>query len=206
VKLCSKCGEQKPHTSFSTNGKAKDGLHSWCRDCVNAQRKEKRAKYSVAQRQWAEVNKEKLAAKDAARRLTPEYKLMKSASDKKYREQNAAAVKARKQEYYAERPELRRAEYQRNKQGYVARAYARLRKIKCLTPPDADKAKIIWFYEEAKRLTQATGVKHEVDHIIPVSKGGLHHQDNLQVLPWLENRAKGAKIMGNKTSKDKDAK
>lgn len=201
MKLCSKCGEQKPHDSFSTNAKAKDGLHSWCRNCVNAQRKENRAKYAIARRQWSAVNKEKLAAKDAARRLTPAYKMMKSASDKKYREQNAAAVKAKKQAYYATRPELRRAEYQRNKQGYVARAYARLRQIKCLTPLDADKAKLTWFYEEAKRLTLDTGTKHEVDHIIPVSKGGLHHQDNLQVLPWLENRIKGAKLVDMKMGK-----
>jgi len=201
VKACSKCGEQKPHSNFSTNAKAKDGLHSWCRSCVNAQRKEKYEKYAVARHKWNVANKEKLAAIAVARRLTPEYKLMKSASDKKYREQNAETVKARKQVYYAERPELRRAEYQRNKQGYVARAYARLRKIKCLTPPDADKVKLIWFYDEAKRLTLFTGVKHEVDHIIPVSKGGLHHQDNLQVLPWLENRAKGAKLADMKMNK-----
>jgi 5-methylcytosine-specific restriction endonuclease McrA len=83
----------------------------------------------------------------------------------------------------------------------VARAYARHHKIKCLTPPDADKAKLTWFYEEAKRLTQITGVKHEVDHIIPVSKGGLHHQNNLQILPWFENRVKGAKIMDMKGKK-----
>lgn len=201
MKKCSKCGEEKPHDSFSTNPKASDGLHSWCRNCVNAQRKAKRDQYAVAQSKWAFANKEKLAAKDARRRLTPEYKLMKSASDKKYREKNAASVKARKQAYYAERPELRRAEYQRNKQGYVARAYARLRQIKCLTPPDADKAKLIWFYEEAKRLTLFTGIKHEVDHIIPVSKGGLHHHNNLQVLPWMQNRAKGAKIMDMKGEK-----
>lgn len=201
MKQCSKCGEQKPHVSFSTNNKARDGLHSWCRSCVNAQRNQKREQYAVAQREWATANKEKLAASDAARRLTPEYKIMKSASDRKYRDQNLESLKVKKQAYYAARPELRRAEYQRNKQGYVARAYARLHKIKCLTPPDADKTKLIWFYEEAKRLTMSTGIKHEVDHIIPVSKGGLHHQDNLQVLPWLENRTKGAKIMDMKAKK-----
>ena len=31
----------------------------------------------------------------------------------------------------------------------------------------------------------------EVDHIVPISKGGLHHQDNLQYLPSLENKRKG---------------
>lgn len=36
---------------------------------------------------------------------------------------------------------------------------------------------------------------HEVDHIIPLSKGGLHHEDNLQYLTIEENRKKGNKII-----------
>jgi len=35
---------------------------------------------------------------------------------------------------------------------------------------------------------------YEVDHIIPISKGGLHSLSNLQYLPWLENRRKSNKV------------
>jgi len=35
----------------------------------------------------------------------------------------------------------------------------------------------------------------EVDHIIPVSKGGMTTEDNLQTLCWKCNRSKGAKIL-----------
>lgn len=34
----------------------------------------------------------------------------------------------------------------------------------------------------------------EIDHIIPVSKGGLTKEDNLQTLCWRCNRSKGAKV------------
>ena len=34
----------------------------------------------------------------------------------------------------------------------------------------------------------------EIDHIIPVSKGGLTTENNLQTLCWRCNRTKGAKI------------
>lgn len=34
----------------------------------------------------------------------------------------------------------------------------------------------------------------EIDHIIPVSKGGLTREDNLQTLCWKCNRHKGAKL------------
>lgn len=36
---------------------------------------------------------------------------------------------------------------------------------------------------------------YHVDHIIPISKGGLHHEDNLQYLTPHENRSKGDKII-----------
>lgn len=35
---------------------------------------------------------------------------------------------------------------------------------------------------------------HEVDHIFPLSKGGLHHEDNLQYLTKEDNRKKSNKI------------
>ena len=50
---------------------------------------------------------------------------------------------------------------------------------------------------ESLRLTEIyrhcpTG--SEVDHIIPISRGGKHHPDNLQYLTMKENRSKGNKI------------
>ncbi|HJB68761.1 MAG TPA: HNH endonuclease [Candidatus Fournierella excrementigallinarum] len=35
----------------------------------------------------------------------------------------------------------------------------------------------------------------EIDHIIPVSKGGRTEEDNLQTLCWKCNRSKGDKII-----------
>lgn len=37
-------------------------------------------------------------------------------------------------------------------------------------------------------------VKHRVDHIIPLSKGGLHHLDNLQILKAVDNLRKWCKL------------
>lgn len=51
----------------------------------------------------------------------------------------------------------------------------------------------VHFYAEAIRLTEETGIRHEVDHIIPICEGGMHRPENLQVLPWLENRKKGGR-------------
>lgn len=53
--------------------------------------------------------------------------------------------------------------------------------------------RILSIYKECARLTETTGVPHHVDHIHPISKGGLHHPDNLQILTATENMSKGAK-------------
>lgn len=57
----------------------------------------------------------------------------------------------------------------------------------------ADKKEILFFYELAQACTLATGVAHEVDHIVPLVSSvvcGLHCQANLQVLTKAENAAK----------------
>lgn len=195
MKTCTKCKLEKSFSFFTTNKKAKDGLHSWCKECVNTSRKSKREIYIERDREYRKNNIEKITAYQVARKLTDSYKKMKSESDSRYRSKKGEELKEKKRLYYADKQHLRRAEYQRNKQGYIARAYQRLRNIKCLTPQDADIKKIQSFYNEAKRLTLESGIKHEVDHIIPVSLGGLHHEDNLQILPWIENRKKGNKLL-----------
>jgi len=43
------------------------------------------------------------------------------------------------------------------------------------------------FYRERIRLEELTGVRHDVDHIVSLSSGGLHHQENLQVLTHRDN-------------------
>lgn len=58
-------------------------------------------------------------------------------------------------------------------------------------------------YEEARRLTQDTGIKHQVDHIFPINGktvSGLHVPGNLQILTQAENVAKSnryAELLGD---------
>jgi hypothetical protein len=61
----------------------------------------------------------------------------------------------------------------------------------------ADEAKIAEIYSEARRQTEATGVKHVVDHIIPIKHPlvcGLHVETNLRVITQYENGRKKNKF------------
>lgn len=50
-------------------------------------------------------------------------------------------------------------------------------------------------YKKCQNKTKTTGIPHHVDHIIPLSKGGKHHQDNLQIITARENLIKGSKLL-----------
>lgn len=56
--------------------------------------------------------------------------------------------------------------------------------------PWADGRTIRAMYAEARRLTRETGSPHHVDHVIPLQGefvSGLHVENNLQILPGVEN-------------------
>ena len=61
-------------------------------------------------------------------------------------------------------------------------------KLLAQTPPNADRAAMREFYA-------ACPEGYEVDHIIPISKGGLHTLENLQYLTITENRRKSNKLL-----------
>jgi len=65
---------------------------------------------------------------------------------------------------------------------------------KDIMPKDADVKKIQEIYIKCHHKTQDTGIVHEVDHIVPIAKGGVHHHKNLQILTREENRKKGNKL------------
>ena len=64
------------------------------------------------------------------------------------------------------------------------------------TPDNANLDVIESIYKMCRRRSQVEGIQYEVDHIKPLSKGGLHHEDNLQIITAHENRVKSAKLIG----------
>jgi hypothetical protein len=182
TKICTKCGEEKDILSFSTNGK--NGRHTSCKKCQaeNARRKRRE-------------NPEKIRKQEREQyKRNPK---IKKKSISKYYQKNKEKIKAKNKERYrknAEKIKAQNAEYRNSNRDKVyewnGSRRARIRKA---LPLWADRGKIREIYKEAKKLSEKTGTKHHVDHIIPLNHpkvSGLHVPENLQVIPWVENLKK----------------
>jgi hypothetical protein len=60
---------------------------------------------------------------------------------------------------------------------------------------ESEKEEIRNIYKKCHEISESTGIPHHVDHIFPVSQGGIHHPSNLQILTAKANLSKGAKIL-----------
>ena len=121
----------------------------------------------------------------------PELKISYS---KKYREENPEHYK----NYYKENIEFVKASHKKYKKENPHKNAATTKKYRASklhrTPSWADLKKIEEVYFEAACLTKETGIKYDVDHIIPLQGeyvSGLHIASNLQVITHTANCKKG---------------
>lgn len=89
--------------------------------------------------------------------------------------------------------EARKRWKEKNKDYFICwNAARRARKLQA-TPRWAEKTEIRALYKKCVMLSEQTGVKHEVDHIIPLLNNkvcGLHCIANLQIIRASDNRLK----------------
>lgn len=80
---------------------------------------------------------------------------------------------------------------------HVNRVVARQEKIQQAMPTWANHDVILAYYIVCQNITKVTGIKHEVDHIIPIQHPlvcGLHVESNLQIITEEENIKKSNKF------------
>lgn len=122
-------------------------------------------------------------------------------SKSKWKKENPEKNAAQQRNYYARNSDIVRSkkrEFNRNNPGYYnainAKSHAkRIKRIPSFLT-DSDWIEIDWAYEIAASKTLETGVKHEVDHIIPLCGkfvSGLHVPGNLRIITKKANQSKG---------------
>ena len=162
---------------------------------------------------WRAKNLEKVRARDRAHYHANKEKCIARHKDWIARNRDKVLADARRF-YYAtadRQRALRRARYAADPAAHVALATAwrKANPERSNTHVAARRAKLAHavvvllpiektiirvVYDTARFLTELTGERFHVDHIMPLARGGLHHPRNLQVLRASENHRKGAKV------------
>lgn len=170
LKICSKCNKPFPATTefFHKQKNGKFGLFAECKVCFNKSRREhyrnNREKRTIVIKKWQENNKERITIHDAEYYRNNKNKI--DAYNAKWRKANPDKVNA---------------------------ATAKRRALKLNQTPeltDSEDKQIKLIYKRSQEL----GSDWQVDHRIPISKGGQHHPDNLQIVTASYNLQKSDKL------------
>ena len=165
-KICSKCGVEKPHAEFSKDKKAKDGFRYYCNACnIECVKK------------WCKENKNR--AIEYRKKYYEENREHKLEYGKKYYEDNKEHCREYNKKWAKNNQHLRRANEQKRRA---------MKKGAAVDLTDNERLAIQLIYEDAQILGW------HVDHIVPLSKGGRHHPDNLQIVKSSYNLSKSNKL------------
>lgn len=203
-KTCCTCKQEFTLENFHKSSGTPDGLARPCRACcyANVKKTEKKRIDAGLGRISDEAKQNRIEGVRRSYAENPEkYRERSRLNRQNNRESVGASAKksrAKKQEYYRE---FARLYYHKNKDviGPRNREQSMRRYInqELATPPWADRSSILEIYKKAHELTSSTGVKHQVDHIVPITSKlvcGLHVQNNLQILDKIENIKKGNRM------------
>lgn len=165
-KFCPRCSTLKQFDEFKPSNKRKDGRDGICRICSNE-----------LNREYKKRNKSKIEE-----------------SRKEYKQANKTKIKLSSKDYYIKNKDhikTRNSEYNKNNRDLCNAKLARYRaKKKNQTHKDYNNDIALSFYEHSQRVSRCLGIRYQVDHILPINKGGYHHHGNLQSIPAHFNESK----------------
>ena len=156
-------------------------------------------KMAAKDKSYRERNREKLAAKDKAYRERNPEKIV--SKNKTYRERNREREAAKCKAWRGRNPERVKVNKRlwRERNPEFGTEYTRRRrasKRNAFVPLTAnEKAKLLILERTRQELQTETGRAYHLDHILPISHGGIHHPMNLRILDGAENSSKCNKLL-----------
>ena len=225
VKRCPTCGTLKALNEFCRSRNGKQGINWQCKACAKEAYQQNKRKYEETRKTYKECNKDKLKAYQGLYRET--HKDETKQYGKQYRENNRQKIKERQKRYYQEMAQVVKVNakqqyeekkdeikalhvvYRKTSKGaeVVRKATAKRRAIKQKSKIEDFTHKAI--FERDNYKCQLCGKKTRpeysqyhpsypnLDHIVPLFKGGDHTKLNTQCVCKQCNAIKGAEGKGD---------
>lgn len=165
MKVCTVCKVSKPLSLFSPDRRLSSGVQSRCKPC-----------YAIIMRNRRIADPTK--HRETVKRSTLKHYQTKLTRNQEYRKKNPEKVSAWK-----------KIDRTRNKARVLADNASRRSLIRSEMSTDIVAVYCLRDFYRSMSL----GEEFHVDHIVPLSRGGKHCVDNLQVIPAIDNLRKGNK-------------
>lgn len=207
MKRCSKCGQIKDSASFNRNRTEPDGLQRWCKECRKSQARiayqRDRDKRLQKDAEYRENNREllRLRSRDWSKKHPDRIRAHQKRYKTLHREEYELANKHYKDSHREEHKRANRSWYERNKKrfrNYRDKSLARKFGVEVI-----DSYSIFvrdnWICQYCGKPVNPDEKypslqSPSLDHIIPISKGGKHTQENLQLVHLDCNKRKFTKL------------
>ncbi len=172
---CTKCLSYLPYSEFSARKRNKSGITSQCKSCLKD-----------TKHKWASNNRAKV--KNSSKKYATDNRELKVARTALWRECNQQHVLDYAKAYIKRNLEKCLISNSR-------RNAAKLQAVPKLSDIDQEfnDLFILEAYSLSRLRTNLTGIKHHVDHIVPLRSDfvcGLHYYHNLRVITAKENQMK----------------
>lgn len=195
IKRCGNCGKFLSEDDFNWSNKKKKIRRSQCKKCSrnmsalwHEDNKEHQKQYNKQYQKQYRINN-----KDYIQNNQKQYRINNSEYNKQYQKQYYQNNKEHFKQWSINNKEKilkYNKQYKKDNPEKVAVNNIKYRLMKDDQTPELNKKeqnRIDKLYKICSHLNYDK-IDFHVDHIQPLSKGGLHHPDNLQILPnWLNN-------------------
>ena len=189
MKTCTKCKIEQSLDSFNKDVSKPDGVYLWCRTCVSKRNKSyysaNKEAHHLRTAKWRMENPDGQSVIN--RRSHKANKEKRNEYSRKYRAENLEHMRHLGREWSKNNLDKARI-YNANRRA------AKLQATPIWASDEFESFAIDEMYELAYARKESTGFDWHVDHIVPMRSSrvcGLHCVANLQVIPAVENHAKG---------------
>lgn len=198
IKKCTKCGKTLARNEFSKDSRKRDGLQCKCKACnavYRAANSEKIAEYQIGYRV---ASREKATEYNKAYRAANRDNI--AAREAEYRKANREQIAAYKADYHASNRENKasydskyRAANQEACRIYKQNRRARKKENGGMISPGIVTRLLKLQMGKCPCCGKPLGDDYHLDHIVPLSLGGLNTDDNIQLLRSTCNLQKSRK-------------